>query len=55
VSKRSTQPSEDEIRAAIADTGSITAAAAHLGVTRQTLHRWLRDLAITVERRTRAA
>jgi hypothetical protein len=24
-------------------------------VTRQTLHRWLRELAITVERRTRAA
>lgn len=55
MSKRTTPPTEAQIREAIAATGSITAAAAHLGVTRQTLHRWLRDLAITVERRTQAA
>jgi DNA-binding transcriptional LysR family regulator len=50
-----TKPNEEEIRTAIAEAGSITAAATRLGVTRQTLHRWLRELAITVERRTRAA
>ena len=54
MTKRTT-PTEEQIREAIASTGSITAAAVHLGVTRQTLHRWLRDLAITVERRTTAA
>ena len=55
MTRRTAPPTEDEIRTAIAATGSITAAAAYLGVTRQTLHRWLRDLAITVERRTHAA
>ena len=55
MSKRTTPPTEETIREAIAATGSITAAAAHLGVTRQTLHRWLRDLAIKVQRRTQAA
>ena len=55
MSERIVRPSEGEIRAAIAEAGSITAAAEQLGVTRQTLHRWLRDLAIKVERRTQAA
>jgi len=55
VTKRNHPPTEDEIREAISAAGSITAAAAVLGVTRQTLHRWLRDMAIKVERRTEAA
>lgn len=53
--KTSQAPSEEIIRAAIADAGSITGAAKLLGVSRQTLHRWLRELAIRVERRTEAA
>ena len=55
MSNRNTRPSEETIREAIAVTGSLTEAAAHLGVTRQTLWRWLRDLSIKVERRTQAA
>lgn len=53
--KTTTAPSEAVIRAAIADAGSITAAARTLGVSRQTLHRWLRELTIKVERRSTAA
>ena len=53
--KQTTAPSEGIIRAAIEDAGSITGAARTLGVSRQTLHRWLRELAIKVERRTLAA
>lgn len=53
--KTSQSPGEEIIRAAIADAGSITGAAKTLGVSRQTLHRWLRDLAIRVERRSKAA
>lgn len=53
--KTSTAPAEEIIRAAIADAGSITGAAKTLGVSRQTLHRWLRDMAIKVERRSQAA
>ena len=53
--KHTTAPDESVIRAAIEDAGSITAAAAVLGVSRQTLHKWLRDLAIKVERRSQAA
>lgn len=53
--KHSMAPSEDIIRAAIKDAGSITGAARTLGVSRQTLHRWLRDMAIRVERRSEAA
>lgn len=53
--KHTTAPDEAVIRAAIEDAGSITAAALVLGVSRQTLHKWLRDLAIKVERRSQAA
>lgn len=53
--KQTTAPSEAIIRAAIEEAGSITGAAIRLGVSRQTLHRWLRDLAIKVQRRTQAA
>lgn len=53
--KHTTAPDESVIRAAIEDAGSITAAAVVLGVSRQTLHKWLRDLAIKVERRSQAA
>ena len=53
--KHTMAPSEEIIRAAIQDAGSITGAARTLGVSRQTLHRWLRDMAIKVQRRTEAA
>ena len=53
--KKTTAPGEAIIRAAIAEAGSISGAAITLGVSRQTLHRWLRDLAIKVERRSQAA
>ena len=53
--KTSQAPSEPVIRAAIEEAGSISGAARRLGVSRQTVHRWLRDLAIKVERRSKAA
>ena len=53
--KKTTAPGEAIISAAIEEAGSITGAAIRLGVSRQTLDRWLRDLAIKVERRSQAA
>jgi transcriptional regulator of acetoin/glycerol metabolism len=38
------------IRAALAETGSVKAAAERMGVSRRTLHRWIKKAGIEVER-----
>lgn len=49
------RPTAAEIRRTIAEEGSVTGAARRLGVSRPTLYKWMRALAIAVERRSRAA
>ena len=43
-------PDAAVIRALLAETGSVKAAAERLGVSRRTLHRWIARLGIRVER-----
>lgn len=47
---RHIQPDAAVIRAVLAETGSVKAAAAKIGVSRRTLHRWITRLGIEVER-----
>lgn len=52
---RHIEPDAAVIRAVLAEEGSITRAAVRLGVSRRTLHRWIKRLGIEVERRLIAA
>jgi len=47
--------SEQQIREAITREGTIGKAALALGVSRQTVHKWINKYGITTERRTKAA
>ena len=47
---RPIRPTRDELIEALERAGSITAAAVALGVSRKTVHVWIRDLGITVQR-----
>jgi transcriptional regulator of acetoin/glycerol metabolism len=48
---RHIEPHATIIRAALAEAGSVKAAAEKLGVSRRTLHRWIKKAGIEVERR----
>lgn len=48
-------PAAEEIRRAINENGTVTAAAAALGVSRPTLYKWMRLYAIRIERMSKAA
>jgi transcriptional regulator of acetoin/glycerol metabolism len=48
---RHIEPDAAVIRAVLAETGSVKAAAERLGVSRRTLHRWIKKAGIEVERR----
>ena len=48
---RHIEPDATTIRLLLEETGSVKAAAAQIGVSRRTLHRWMKRLDITVERR----
>ena len=43
-------PNADVIRAALTETGSVKGAAEKLGVSRRTLHRWIKKLGIELDR-----
>lgn len=47
---RHREPNADQVRIALQESGSITAAADRLGVSRRTLHRWINKLHIRVDR-----
>lgn len=47
---RHIDPDPSLIRAVLAETGSVKAAAEQIGVSRRTLHRWMARLGIEVER-----
>lgn len=48
---RHIEPDPAVIRALLKETGSVKAAAERLGVSRRTLHRWIKRLGIELERR----
>jgi transcriptional regulator of acetoin/glycerol metabolism len=48
---RHNAPDPAVLRAVLEDEGSVTAAAVKLGVSRRTVHRWIKALGIRVERR----
>jgi len=47
---RHNAPDPAVVRAVLEEEGSVTAAAAKLGVSRRTVHRWIKALGIRVER-----
>jgi transcriptional regulator of acetoin/glycerol metabolism len=47
---RHNEPNPAVIRAILAETGSVKAAAERMGVSRRTLHRWMNKLGISAER-----
>lgn len=52
---RHSDPDPAVIRAVLAQEGTVTKAAKALGISRATLHRWIKKLGIKTERRTIAA
>ena len=48
---RHIEPDAAVIKAVLAETGSVSAAAVRLGVSRRTLHRWIKKAGIEIERR----